>query len=224
MSNIPKTLEELQFAILQADLQDNPYLQPHSIPARDKELKTKAKKIIPAINELLKIIETCKTSIDTYSGQIETTVRAVVEELAVTLKQEYAKEVDQRFISLEGKVKQLVEQQIESHMGETGASIERGSAMKKKFISKATVNINGVKAPFKFTEIQNIQEQIVPIAKTDYAGGGYINIAQPFELTAKSVCEIYNTPLELRVNPETDEVMVINRGNTAMVVYFFEMV
>lgn len=227
MSDVPNTLEELQYAILQGDLQDNPYLQPHTIPARDKELKTKAKKIIPAINELVKLVETCKESVDAYSNQIEDKVQKVVAELEVTLKQEYAQEIDQRFEALEATINQLVTDEVTKQVSKIGSSSGGTETMKKKFISKATINTNsnGVKAPFKFTEIQNIQEQIVPIIKTTYKTTGYINVAKPYELnhTSSSVYAMYNYPLELRIDTETDEVTVVNQSSSAMMVYFFEM-
>ena len=87
MSNLPTTLEEMQFAILQGDLSTNPKLQPSTIPSRDKELKTVAKKIIPAINELLKTVTTCKTSVEQYSSQVEAKVQELGTQMEKSLKQ-----------------------------------------------------------------------------------------------------------------------------------------
>ena len=76
MSVVPNTLEEVQYQVLQGDLTLNPKLQPSSIPAKDKELKTVAKKVIPAINELVKLVAVCKQSVDSYSSKIEEKVNA----------------------------------------------------------------------------------------------------------------------------------------------------
>ena len=61
MSDLPTTLAEMQRDILQGDLSLNSYLQPSPIASRDKELKTDNKKMIPAVNELLKKINVCMT-------------------------------------------------------------------------------------------------------------------------------------------------------------------
>lgn len=76
MSSLGGTLEEVQVQILQGDLSKNAGLQPSPIPAMDKELKTKAKKIIPAINELLKRIDVLTNTVADYSTNVQTLVDA----------------------------------------------------------------------------------------------------------------------------------------------------
>lgn len=111
---LPTTLEDMQYEILQGDLTLNPRLQKSAIPAKDKELKTTAKKIIPAINELLKLLDTCKQSVDTYSNQIEEKVKSVTEELADTIKKEQLVYINAELDKVKSETSQLV-----SKMGET---------------------------------------------------------------------------------------------------------
>lgn len=74
MSTLASTLEEAQVQILQGDLSKNLGLQPSVIPAKDKELKTKAKKIIPAINELVKLIDVLNNTVTDYSSNVQSLV------------------------------------------------------------------------------------------------------------------------------------------------------
>ena len=69
MSDLPTTLEEMQRDILQGDLAGNLYLQPSPIASRDKELKTDSKKIIPAINEILKKITVCMETVNIFTTE-----------------------------------------------------------------------------------------------------------------------------------------------------------
>ena len=264
MSNaLPTTLEEMQYEILQGDLSQNPKLQSSNIPAKDKELKTQAKKIIPAINELLKTITTCKQSVESYSTRIEEQVSAAVssmeqtvkqEQLEVinqslatmqsqlgeqvsalsdTLKQEYATEVDERFQALEERMSTLIAEQVAEQLAGagsgTGAGTETGAGgevMRKRFHSKITVTPNtGQATPFKMTEIQNLEEQIVGLMKTTLNGTGYLHIPVPStqKTSSSSVYEVYTTPIELRVDQETEEISVFNRSSNTIIIYFYEM-
>ena len=64
-------LYELQRDILQYDLSKNPYLQPNNILSLDKELKTESKKIIPAINEILKLVNTFTLGIQNFMEEVD---------------------------------------------------------------------------------------------------------------------------------------------------------
>lgn len=114
MSSLPSTLEEVQYEVLQGDLTANPKLQPSPIPAKDKELKTTAKKIIPAINELVKLVATCKQSVDTYAMQIEEKVSAYGEKLSEAIKEEQLKTLEEKLVSLDETVKGLVSEASEA--------------------------------------------------------------------------------------------------------------
>lgn len=254
-SALPTTLEEMQYEILQGDLSLNPKLQSSTIPAKDKELKTQAKKIIPAINELLKTITTCKQSVETYSTRIEEQVSAAVssmeetvkqEQLEVinqslatmqsqlgeqvtalsdTLKQEYATEVNQRFQALEEQMSTIIAEQVAQQLAGAGTGAG-GEVMKKKFHSKVTVAPRtGCETPFKMTEIQNLEEQIDGLMKTQANGVGYLHIPIPStqKNSSTSVYEVYTTPIELRVDQETEVISVFNRSSSEIVIYFYEM-
>ena len=78
MSSIPETLEQLIYEVLQGDLSQNPYLQPHVIASKDKSLKTQAKKIIPAINELLKRVGVCEETMQGFTSEVD---KKITEEL-----------------------------------------------------------------------------------------------------------------------------------------------
>lgn len=262
MSNaLPTTLEEMQYEILQGDLSQNPKLQSSTIPAKDKELKTQAKKIIPAINELLKTITICKQSVESYSSRVEEQVNAAVssmeqtvkqEQLEVineslanmesqlveqvaalsdTLKQEYATEVNERFQSLENQISTIIAEQVAEQLAGVGSGTGTGTGaggevMKKKFHSKITVTPNtGQATPFKMTEIQNLEEQIVGLMKTRLNGAGYLQIPIPStqKTSSSSVYEVYNFPIELRVDQETEVISVFNRSSNEVVIYFYEM-
>lgn len=108
MSSLPSTLEEMQYEVLQGDLTANPKLQPSPIPAKDKELKTTAKKIIPAINELVKLVATCKQSVDTYAGQIEEKVNSYGEVLGNTLKKEQLEAIESKVAEVEEALKRTL--------------------------------------------------------------------------------------------------------------------
>lgn len=258
-SALPTTLEEMQYEILQGDLSQNPKLQSSNIPAKDKELKTQAKKIIPAINELLKTITTCKQSVESYSTRIEEQVSAAVssmeqtvkqEQLEVinqslatmqsqlgeqvsalsdTLKQEYATEVNERFQSLEEQISTIIAEQVAEQLAGAGSGTGTGAGgevMKKKFHSKVTVSPNtGQATPFKMTEIQNLEEQIVGLMKTRLNGAGYLQIPIPStqKNSSSSVYEVYNYPIELRVDQETEVISVFNRSSNEIIIYFYEL-
>ena len=81
MANLPDTLEAMQRDILHYDLSLNPYLQKSSIPAKDKELKTNAKKVIPAINELLKVINTFSSGIQNFMQDTQNSVNEVLDKI-----------------------------------------------------------------------------------------------------------------------------------------------
>lgn len=108
MSKVPGTLEEVQYEVLQGDLTANPKLQPSPIPAKDKELKTTAKKIIPAINELVKLVATCKQSVDTYAMQIEDKVNSYGEVLGNTLKKEQLEAIESKVAEVEEALKRTL--------------------------------------------------------------------------------------------------------------------
>lgn len=255
MSSLPTNLEDMQYEILQGDLTENPKLQASSIPSKDKELKTTAKKIIPSINELLKTIIVCKQSVETYSNRVEEQVaevvgdmeevlkkeqmeeitgqmaateeklKAVIEELEITLKEQYAVETEERFKILEEKMNELVESKVQEQISNGTGTSGEGVALKKKFLSKVSVEKGASTiAPFKFTELQDVEQQIMA---TGYSAASktYIKINPLFTLksSSTSVYQTYTYPIDMRVDTETDEITLVNKGDYALNLYFFEM-
>lgn len=257
MSNLPTTLEEMQFAILQGDLSTNPKLQPSTIPSRDKELKTVAKKIIPAINELLKTVTTCKTSVEQYSSQVEakvqelgtqmgeslkteqmevitqkveeikTNVSALMASMQETLKQDYAEEMEQKLANILENMDATIETKIQAMIsdGKIGTGTG-GDALKKVFHSKALLKKGeSMKAPFKFSELQDIKQQITGTAYSE-ACHSYVYNPELFNFShaSGSWYQIYTTPIDVEVNKQTDEITLYNHSDTYdMQLYFFTL-
>lgn len=227
MSNLPLTLEEMQYEILQGDLSDNPKLQSSSIPALDRELKTKAKKIIPAINEILKVIENCKKTVELYSGQVEEKISSMRTELENTLKLEYAKDIEERFNSLGAQIEQYITAQLkEQQTTGTGAGAGTGAEkMKRQFLKKVQVPIGSqIATGLKMTEIQDLEKQIVV---TGYVQKTKMNtLLMPQATTDYENACAYSTtsyPADIRINPDTDEIIVANMGKNDFIVYLYEM-
>ena len=227
MSNLPLTLEEMQYEILQGDLSDNPKLQANSIPALDRELKTKAKKVIPAINEILKVIENCKKTVELYSGQVEEKISSMRTELENTLKLEYAKDIEERFNSLGAQIEQYITAQLkEQQTTGTGAGAGTGAEkMKRQFLKKVQVPIDSqIATGLKMTEIQDLEKQIVV---TGYVQKTKMNtLLMPQATTDYENACAYSTtsyPADIRINPDTDEIIVANMGKNDFIVYLYEM-
>ena len=227
MSNLPLTLEEMQYEILQGDLSENPKLQSSSIPALDRELKTKAKKIIPAINEVLKVIENCKKTVELYSGQVEEKMNSMRTELENTLKLEYAKDIEERFNSLGAQIEQYITAQLKEQQT-TGAGTGAGTGaekMKRQFLKKVQVPIGSqIATGLKMTEIQDLEKQIVV---TGYVQKTKMNtLLMPQATTDYENACAYSTtsyPADIRINPDTDEIIVANMGKNDFIVYLYEM-
>lgn len=66
--------EQAQFDVLATDLTNNPLMQPSPISARDNSLKTSAKKVIKAINEVLGIVKINETANKTFIDETNTRI------------------------------------------------------------------------------------------------------------------------------------------------------
>ncbi len=250
-STLPTNLEDMQYEILQGDLSANPRLQASAIPAKDKELKTSAKKIIPAINELLKLVTTCKQSVETYSNQVEDKVNEVAEALQETLKANQLEAINAQMSQVEGNIEQLIEEmkttikkefadQITEQINEMQQSLDQlieekvaqsntgtgGKALKRVFHSKVTIEKGGTYvAPFKISELQDVQRQF-DAYNYSKKSSKYTRIENPFEFTT-DVTSNYNTytrPLDFRVDTETEEITLVNvSGLYDIVVVFFTL-
>ena len=251
MSKVPSTLEEVQYEVLQGDLTINPKLQPSPIPAKDKELKTTAKKIIPAINELVKLVATCKQSVDTYSSQIEDKVnvygevlgntlkkeqleaieskvseieegvKEVLAETSETLKNDYALAMDEKMIVLEKKIEAIVLEQMEK----TGSQVG-GNELKREFISSDELLKTGAKcqAPFKLQEIQDFNRQVEVLAYSSKYDS-YIRVDAQYNLesSSTSIFEAYSRPITVAV-AEDGTITLVSADSRKLKVYFYNLV
>ena len=253
MSKVPDTLEEVQYEVLQGDLTANPKLQPSPIPAKDKELKTTAKKIIPAINELVKLIATCKQSVDTYSDQIEEKVNAYGEKLSEAIKEEQLKALEEKLASLDETVKVLVsdasealkvdyanaieqkmkalEEQIKKQIEEAGESQGTGTGtggneLKREFISSAELLQTGVgcQAPFKLQEVQDFNRQVEVLAYSSKYDS-YIRVDAQYKLdsSSTSIYEAYTKPITVKV-AEDGTLTLVSADSRKLKVYFYNLV
>lgn len=66
------SINEMQRDAVAQSLQNNPYFQPHTVPALDNSLKTVSKKIVGAINELVVGSKKNWDSLGNYSQQTDT--------------------------------------------------------------------------------------------------------------------------------------------------------
>lgn len=152
MSEIPNTLEQLVYEVLQGDLSQNPLLQPHVIASKDKSLKTQAKKIIPAINELLKRVCVCEETMQGFTTEVD---KKITEELTQQLAElsdglqkkleaSYKEEIEKRFEALEKVVTknmaQQVQDQVQNVINASQSTGQGGSGdMKKVLVEKVVV-------------------------------------------------------------------------------------
>lgn len=150
MSNIPDNLEQLVYEVLQGDLSQNPYLQPHVIASKDKSLKTQAQKVIPAINELLKRMVVCEETMQGFTTEIDKKVTEVLEqrlnqlagELETKLEASYKEELEAKLEGLQSaiatnltvQVKEVVNEQLSNSTGQGGSG-----DMKKVLVEKVPV-------------------------------------------------------------------------------------
>ncbi len=121
--SLPSTLDEMQLQILQEDLADNPYLQPHAIASKDKELKTTAKKIIPAINELLKNLTVVNTTMQGFTDEVSQSVNALRIELTAYIDKGIEETVIKNTEDIEA-LKQLMEEYMDTSLSEKVEQLE----------------------------------------------------------------------------------------------------
>lgn len=249
MSKVPGTLEEVQYEVLQGDLTANPKLQPSPIPAKDKELKTTAKKIIPAINELVKLIATCKQSVDTYAGEIEEKVGAYGEQLSSALKEEQLHELEIKMESVENSLKEVLSETSETLKQDYALAMEEkmkaletqiqaivleqiqevgtgGNELKREFISSAELLQTGAKcqAPFKLQEVQDFNRQVEVLAYSSKYDS-YIRVDAQYKLdsSSTSIYEAYTKPITVKV-AEDGTLTLVSADSRKLKVYFYNLV
>ena len=121
--SLPNTLDDMQLQILHEDLADNPYLQPHAIAGKDKELKTNSKKIIPAINELLKNLTVVNQTMQGFTDEVNQSIDAVSVELKAYIDKGLEDTVNKNTEEI-GTLKQLMEEYMNHSLSEKVEQLE----------------------------------------------------------------------------------------------------
>lgn len=164
MTALAETLEEVQVQILQGDLSKNPKLQPSPIPSKDKELKTTAKKIIPAINELLKHINVLDNTVADYSTKVQTLVDAAEASLMQAIAE--------RVVEIEGDMDIKIDEGLKNVIGEQ-VNMQIAEYVKTTMSSQLELMLKDrLEAFFESNVTSYIDEKIQELESKINASGG----------------------------------------------------
>lgn len=221
MANLPSTLEEMQRDILQGDLRSNPYLQASVIAARDKELKTKAKKIIPAINELLKTVTTFSEGIQSFMEDIKT--RCDNMEEAIRELKEESKSIE----SIEKYDKALEELRLDVDVLLKGCKCINGNGEveEMKFVEKMKLVKGEIKDfPIGADKLFDVKKQII-LYLYDAKSKSYkhFTYVERQVTSSTSIYEFDIKPIELRLNYDTGALKIKNSSEYPVVLYVYEL-
>lgn len=224
MSKLAETLEELQRDILQGDLKDNPYLQGSTVPLLDKELKTKAKKIIPAINELLKTINTFSDGISTFMDEVKGEVNGLKEEIQDMKKS--ISELSNSDEELKKKYDECIKKAAEI---ELDVQLIKNEYMNTKFKGDIMELKNRVKLKKgESAVIGNIEELYDPgkqikIYAYEENSKKYKFIDYEFktETWGNSAYTFNVTPIELQIDEDGSNIIVVNRTSWELCIFVY---
>lgn len=224
MSKIAETLEELQRDILQGDLKDNKYLQGSTVPLLDKELKTKAKKIIPAINELLKTINTFSDGISTFMDEVKGEVNGLKEEIQDMKKsisklsnsdEELKKKYDEcikKAAEIELDVEIIKNEYMNTKL--KGDIMELKNRVKLKKGESAVIgNIEELYDPGKQIKIYAYEENSKKYKFIDYEF--------KTETWGNSAYTFNVTPIELQIDEDGSNIIVVNRTSWELCIFVY---
>lgn len=226
MSKIAETLEELQRDILQGDLKDNPYLQGNTVPLLDKELKTKAKKIIPAINELLKTINTFSDGISTFMDEVKGEVNGLKDEIgemrkSVTKLSNSDKELKKRYdecikkaAEIELDVQIIKNEYMNRKVKIEGDIMELKNRVKLKKGESAVIgSVEELYDPGSQIKIYAYEENSKKYKLIDFEfkTETWGNSAYTFDVI----------PIELQIDGEGSEVTLVNRSSWEIIVIVY---
>lgn len=227
MSKLAETLEELQRDILQGDLKNNPYLQGSNVPLLDKELKTKAKKIIPAINELLGMMNVFSIGISTFMDEIKGEVNGLKEEI---------QEINNRISELSNSDEELKKRYDECI--KKAAEIELDVQIIKNEYMNRNVDIeedfmelkNRVKLKKgesavigSVEELYDPKKQIKIYAYEENSKKyKFIDFEFKMESSVNSVYKFEVYPIELQIDGEGSEVVLVNRSSWELIIIVYE--
>lgn len=224
MSKLSETLEELQRDILQGDLKDNPYLQGSTVPLLDKELKTKAKKIIPAINELLGMMDVFSAGISTFMDEVKGEVNGLKEEIQDMKKsiselsnsdEELKKRYDEcikKAAEIELDVQIIKNEYMNGKLKEDFMELKNRVKLKKGE-SAVIGNVEELYDPKKQIRIYAYEENSKKYKFVDYEF--------KTETWGNSAYTFNVTPIELQIEGEGSEVTLVNRSSWELIIFLF---
>lgn len=226
MSKLAETLEELQRDILQGDLKDNPYLQGSTVPLLDKELKTKANKIIPAINELLGMMDVFSVGISTFMDEVKGEVNGLKEEVQEMkksikelsnsdeeLKERYD-ECIKKATEIELDVQIIKSEYMNRNLDSEGNIMELKNRVKLKKGESAVIgSVEELYDPRKQIKIYAYEENSKKYKFIDYEF--------KTETWGNSIYAFNVTPIELQIDEEGSEVSLVNRSSLELIILIY---
>lgn len=238
VSSVPATLEELQYEVLQGDLSINEKLQPSAVPALDKELKTVAKKIIPAINEILKLVNVCKQSVETYSADAERsisklsseltdfseTMEKTQDEMLATLKSYCNEAINQQMSTLQKSIDKLIQEKIDTL--DLSGVVSGDGEMKRVFHSKVSLAKDATATIPYNVENFDPNRQMEVYARSSKTSS-YILVPHHTAIVndENSIMKFSTPPVDLSVDVTTGALKLRNSsGAYAIEVYLFDLV
>ena len=234
MANLPDTLEAMQRDILHYDLSLNPYLQKSSIPAKDKELKTNAKRIIPAINELLRLLNTFSAGIQNFMQDTQESINNMldqIEQMSNEIEDLKKSNVDKDSIieDLSKKYDECLNkiQELEFDINTIRQYCNNNDLedIEMNFDSKLVIKKDeSVEISLKASDLLDPKKQIKIYAYDD-SSKKYKHIEYGFtqETSSSSVYEFDVKPIELAIDGNSDTVTLTNRSYWTLVIYLFKL-
>lgn len=234
MSNLPSTLEEMQRDILQYDLSKNPYLQGSTIPVLDKELKTKSKKIIPAINELLNMVNTFSSGIETFMKDIQEEVNELKDEIKSmkgnidelnNLNEEDERRVNELNDKYDECIKKAAEIELEVDSIKKACKYYNNLNIGEDFMelkSKIKLKKNESAKIIPVEELYDPEKQIKIYAYEEKSQKyKFINYTFKQQTSVNSIYIFDVIPIELQISDENSEVVLVNRSSWELIVLIF---
>lgn len=234
MANLPDTLEAMQRDILYYDLSLNPYLQKSTIPAKDKELKTNAKKIIPAINELLRLLNTFSAGIQNFMQDTQESINNMldqIEQMSNEIEDLKKSNVDKDSIieDLSKKYDECLNkiQELEFDINTIRQYCNNNDLedIEMKFDSKVKLTKGeSVVTTLKANDICDIQKQIKIYAYDEESGKyKYINPEFKMNTSSNTIYRFIISPVEIVPDIDTDIITLKNTTNWPLIIYLFKL-
>lgn len=226
MSDLPLTLEEMQAKILLSDLSSNPYFTESVIPSKNKGLNTNSKKIVGAINEILKRVIVCEktmagftdevddrlklfqgqleqTLAESFQQQVNTKLAEIEESLQHKLEESYRKEIEQRLNAIEEKLSIANAQAISEQIDALKDQLSKGDeGMKRVLVEKVVLPKARVSTPSTAILTSITQEELFAENIVIYQDGYLLFDGVKTVQSSSSIYEVDFMPLSVRAIQE----------------------